>query len=306
MSSSGKTLQSAPESVSVVIPTYNRARLVVEAVESVLKQSYPPLEVLVVDDGSTDVTEQALAPYRDRLCYLRTPHQGVSRARNAGWRMARGTWVGFLDSDDLWLPRKLERQIQALRSSPETPLCYTDEIWIRNQRRVNQCRHHAKYSGWILPQCLPRCIISPSSALIRRDVLEELGGFEEALEVCEDYELWLRLTARFPVLFLEEKLIVKRGGHPDQLSKRFWGMDRFRIWALARLLQDPNLRDQDRKAALSELRRKCAIYAQGARKRGRHEEAEWYERVAELSRWEEVGGGAVFAGCPGGGAYPGR
>lgn len=276
------------ESVSVVIPTYNRADLLVEAVESVLAQSLRPLEIIVVDDGSTDCTAQAMAPYRKDIEYVRTVHRGVSHARNLGWRMASGSWVAFLDSDDLWLPRKLERQVEVLQGSAETPLCYTDEIWVRNHRRVNPCKHHAKHSGWIFPMCLPRCIISPSSAMIRREVLQQLGGFDESLAVCEDYELWLRLTARYPVLFLEEKLILKRGGHPDQLSKMFWGMDRFRIWALAKLLRDTALSPSYREAALKELSRKCAIYAQGARKRGRDAEAKRYERIGESGRWEEV------------------
>lgn len=268
------------KSISVVIPTHNRASMLLEALQSVFQQSLQPAEVLVVDDGSTDRTQEILAHLGNTVQYLRLPNSGVSGARNSGWRSAKGDWIAFLDSDDLWLPRKLERQINALAACPSTPLCYTDEIWIRNGKRVNPCKHHAKHSGLIFQHCLPRCIISPSSALIRKDVLEELGGFDESLPVCEDYDLWLRLTSKYPVLFLEEKLIIKRGGHPEQLSKKFWGMDRFRIRVLARLIQDPALSEDQRKAALSELQKKCAIYSQGARKRGRHGEAEFYRRVA--------------------------
>ncbi len=263
-------------SISVVIPTHNRAPMLREAVESVLSQSLRPGEILVVDDGSTDETEEVIRCFGKRVGYMKQPNSGPSTARNLGWRSTRGEWVAFLDSDDLWLPRKLELQMKALSNSSDTPLCYTDEIWIRQNKRVNPCKHHAKYSGWIFQHCLPRCIISPSSALIRRNVLEELGGFDESLAVCEDYDLWLRLTSRYPVMFLEEKLIIKRGGHPDQLSKRFWGMDRFRIRVLARLLRDPLLSEDQRKAVLSELKRKCSIYAQGARKRGKEKEADFY------------------------------
>ncbi len=268
-------------SVSVVIPTYNRANMLREALESVLRQSFQPTEVLVVDDGSTDLTKEVVASFGNkRIRYLSFSNSGVSSARNKGWRSALGDWVAFLDSDDLWLPQKLQRQIQAVDSRADVPLCYTDEIWIRHNRRVNPCKHHAKHSGWIFQHCLARCIISPSSALIRRDVLEEMGGFDESMPACEDYDLWLRLTSRYPVLFLEERLIIKRGGHPDQLSKKFWGMDRFRIRALARILQDPALREDQKKAALAQLQRKCAIYSHGARKRGRHAEADFYQRVA--------------------------
>jgi GT2 family glycosyltransferase len=286
-------------SVSVVIPTHDRASMLLEAVDSVLGQSHEPEEILVVDDGSTDLTQEVMAPILHRVRYMKTPHRGVSHARNTGYRSARGEWIAFLDSDDLWLPRKLELQLQALGASGDTPLCYTDEIWVRRGRRVNPCKHHAKHSGWIFHHCLPRCIISPSSALVRREVLEELGGFDESMPVCEDYDLWLRLTSKYPVLFLAEKLIIKRGGHPDQLSRQVWGMDRFRIRALDRLIRDPRLRQDHRTAAILELQRKCRIYSQGARKRGRSGEALWYEKLAQEA-WVFSGECAARAeaGCP--------
>jgi glycosyltransferase involved in cell wall biosynthesis len=271
--------------VSVIIPTYNRAAFVKEAVDSVLDQSFRDWDLTVVDDGSNDKTQGILAPYADILRYERTAHRGVSAARNEGVRLTRGEWIAFLDSDDLWLPRKLERQIQSLRDSRWTPVCYTDEIWIRNGKRVNQRARHGKHSGWIFEQCLPLCIISPSSALIRRDLLEEVGGFDEGLPACEDYDLWLRVTARHPVLFLAEKLIVKRGGHQDQLSRNYWGMDRFRVRALAKALGDTSLIPSQGQAALEELRYKCAILAQGARKRGRNRMALFYERLSTSGQW---------------------
>ncbi len=277
--------------VSVVIPTYNRAHMLREAVESALGQSLEPAEILVVDDGSTDLTPEILSSFGNKIRYFKGPHRGVSSARNKGWRLAESEWIAFLDSDDLWLPNKLHRQMKALAEWTDIPLCYTDEIWIRHGKRVNPCKHHAKYSGWIFQHCLARCIISPSSALIRKEILEELGGFDEQLPVCEDYDLWLRLTSRYPVLFLEEKLILKRGGHGDQLSRSYWGLDRFRIRVLAKLLQDPTLGEQKKECALLELKKKCAIYAQGARKRGKEYEADFYERLAskpfetDLERW---------------------
>lgn len=263
-------------SVTVIIPTYNRAPMLQEALESVFSQTFLPLEVIVVDDGSTDSTVQVVKTFGPRVSYIYEPHMGVSHARNVGWRMARYRWVAFLDSDDLWLPRKLERQLSFLGENSEFAACYTDEIWIRNGKRVNPCKHHTKYSGWIFLHCLPRCIISPSSVLLRREVLEELGGFDEDMEACEDYDLWLRLAARYQVLYVPEKLIVKRGGHPDQLSRRVWGLDRFRIKSLAKLIRDETIRNEYRLAALDELRRKCAIYAGGAIKRGKEEEARYY------------------------------
>lgn len=266
--------------VSVIIPTYNRGAFLEETVSSALAQTFTNWEILVVDDGSTDHTESVLAPYADALRYVRIAHSGVSAARNVGIRETGGEWVAFLDSDDLWLPKKLERQIRALQSSPEIPLCYTDEIWIRHGRRVNPRARHQKYSGWIFERCLPLCIISPSSALIRRDLFEEVGAFDETLPACEDYDLWLRITLRYPVLLVEEKLIIKRGGHRDQLSKAHWGMDRFRIRALRKVLQDPHLRSHQKEAVLKELRHKCHIIAQGARKRGKQGLAKYYEELA--------------------------
>ena len=281
--------------VSVIIPTHNRARFVTEAVESVLHQTVGGWELLVVDDGSTDDTERVLAPHRDHIRYLRTSSRGVSAARNLGVRETQGDWVAFLDSDDLWLPGKLERQLQALEASPETPLCYTDEIWVRNGRRVNPGARHRKHSGWILAHCLPLCIISPSSALMRREILEDVGGFDERLPACEDYDLWLRIALRYPVLFLEEKLIVKRGGHADQLSRTHWGMDRFRLMALLKLLLSPDLMGIQREAVMEEVRRKSRILAQGARKRGREGAARWYDGVAQRENWE---GGDVWEDHP--------
>lgn len=265
--------------ISVIIPTYNRALFVKEAVDSVMGQTFKDWELVVVDDGSTDGTGALLVPYEPRLRYIRSEHRGVSAARNLGIGVTSGEWVGFLDSDDLWLPEKLERQMEVLRRHPDTILCYTDEIWIRNGRRVNPGRRHEKHSGWIFERCLPLCIISPSSALIRRTVFMELGGFDEDLPACEDYELWLRITSQHPVIFLGERLIVKRGGHPDQLSKIHWGLDRFRVVALARLLQRCALSEAQREAVTKELRIKCAIIANGARKRGKEELAQLCQRI---------------------------
>lgn len=269
-------------SISVVIPTYNRAHMLKEALISVFNQTMIPGQIIVVDDGSTDSTQDVLREFGTGVITIFSDHRGVSASRNLGWRAARGQWIAFLDSDDLWLPRKLQRQWEALRGSPDYSVCYTDEVWLRCGKRVNPCKHHAKFSGWIFLHSLPRCIISPSSVLLRKEILAELGGFDETLEVCEDYDLWLRLTARYPVLYVPEKLIVKRGGHEGQLSKSLWGLDRFRIRALCKVLGDRAVREEYRVAALEELRRKCSIYAQGARKRGKLKEAMYYEALAQI------------------------
>ncbi len=260
--------------VSVIIPTYNRAAMVKEAIASVLAQSYADRELIVVDDGSTDETKAAVTSFLPQLTYVYQAHRGVSAARNRGAAMARGEYLAFLDSDDLWLAGKLKRQIRFMTSHPEARICYTDEIWIRRGVRVNPMKKHRKYSGMIFPQCLPLCIISPSSALFDRGLFDEAGRFDEALAVCEDYDLWLRIAARHPVYLVDEPLIVKRGGHDDQLSRSRTGQDLYRIAALEKLLQGDMLSPDQRALAVHELVRKCSIYASGCMKRGRHEEGE--------------------------------
>jgi GT2 family glycosyltransferase len=168
-----------------------------------------------------------------------------------------------------------------MEANPQFPLCYTDEIWIRRGIRVNPKKKHAKYSGWIFEKCLPLCIISPSSALMKRTLFEEIGGFDETLPVCEDYDFWLRVTCRYPVLFIDKKLIVKRGGHEDQLSTRSWGNDRYRVMALEKVLRSQNLKAEEKRMALAELVRKCRILSHGSYKRGKREEGRRYEELGK-------------------------
>ncbi len=271
-------LKSMP-SVSVIIPTFNRAHCIREAIHSVLIQSYPDFEIIVVDDGSTDDTETIVRSYESNVSYVYQENRGPSAARNSGIQRARGTYLCFLDSDDLWLKNKLKAQMELIRRSPEVKVCYTDEIWIRNGVRVNQRKIHRKYSGWIFRNCLPLCIISPSSVLLHREVFDIIGLFDENLMVCEDYDLWLRVSCRFPITFIDKPLIIKQGGHPDQLSRKFWGMDRFRVIALEKILKICNLDDEDRKAAEGMLKKKSQILAEGCLKRGKGEEYAAYQKI---------------------------
>jgi glycosyltransferase involved in cell wall biosynthesis len=254
--------------------------MVREAIESVLAQSYADRELIVVDDGSTDETEAVVAPFIPQLTYVHQDHQGVSAARNRGAAIARGEYLAFLDSDDLWLKDKLRRQMRFMESHPEALICYTDEIWIRRGVRVNPMNKHRKYSGMIFPHCLPLCIISPSSALFTRRLFEEAGMFDEMLAVCEDYDLWLRIAARHHIYLVDEPLIVKRGGHDDQLSRSRIGQDCYRIAALEKLLQSDLLSPHQRALTVNELVRKCSIYGNGCIKRGRREEGESVLRIA--------------------------
>jgi glycosyltransferase involved in cell wall biosynthesis len=271
--------------ISVVIPTYNRAHTLTRALDSVLIQTLPAAEVIVVDDGSADGTGELIQRHYPGVRYLKRPNGGVSRARNLGIAAALGDWIAFLDSDDVWLPTKLESQRAALRAYPGTRLCHTEEIWIRHGRRVNQMDKHAKSGGYIFRACLPRCVISPSAAILHRSLIEEVGNFDEVLPACEDYDLWLRVCAREPVAFVQTPQIEKYGGHSDQLSHKHWGMDRFRIHALEKIIGTDDLDAEDRAAACKVLIRKAGILAAGARKRGNRERTLHYEsKQAEYAR----------------------
>lgn len=251
--------------VSVIITTFNREHFLADALDSVLKQDYPAKEIIVIDDGSEESSYKLLRELPVR--YAWQPNAGISAARNRGIGLARGELITFLDVDDIWARKKLSSQVAAMKKGGYS-VCYTDETWIRNGRHLNQKKRHAKFSGDIFEKCLPLCIISPSSVMIKREVFDEVGLFDESLPVCEDYDMWLRVTARYPVFFLKKKLIIKQGGHEDQLSKRFEAMDRFRIESMVKILKSGVLSGTRRMATEKELARKCEIYRTGAEKRG--------------------------------------
>jgi glycosyltransferase involved in cell wall biosynthesis len=266
--------------VSVIIPTYNRTALVQEAVASVLAQTYRDFEVVVVDDGSTDGTTAALADYQEVQVHRHRRRRGVAAARNTGVAAARGQWLAFLDSDDLWLPDKLTRQMAHLDNQPGLWLSQTDETWVRRGVRVNKPVSHRKVGGRIFGPSLKRCMVSPSAVILHRRLLEAHGGFDESLPAAEDYDLWLRLTWRYEVGLVATPLVIKRGGHADQLSRQ-WGLDRWRIRALIKLLNEPDLPEPYAQAARRTLAAKCAIYAQGCDKRGKSVEAAFYRELGE-------------------------
>ena len=267
-------------SVSTIIPTYNRPAFLREALASVLAQTYQDSETIVVDDGSTpvarDATRQLVDEYaRARSCPIRyffQPHQGVSAARNRGVAASRGDFLAFLDSDDIWQPEKLAHQVAFFEAQPTAQICQTQETWIRHGVRVNPRNKHRKPQGDIFVQSLADCLVSPSAVMLRRALFERMGGFDEQLPACEDYDLWLRISVQEPVYLIDTPLVLKRGGHADQLSRQFWGMDRFRLVALRKLLDSGHLSLRQRQATLAMLHKKCRILANGARKRGKSAE----------------------------------
>jgi len=265
-------------SITAVIPTRDRADMTERAVRSVLAQTLQPEELIVVDDGSVDGTGEHLRATFPEITILRLGGVGVSAARNHAIRAARSDWLAFLDSDDEWLPEKLEAQSAALEQEPEFSLCHCDEIWIRNGRRVNPRRRHRKAGGSLFRHCLPLCVISPSAAIIRRSLFDEVGLFDETLPACEDYDLWLRICSRWPVLYVDRPLLLKYGGHADQLSKTE-ALDRYRIRALSKIITSETLGPEDREAATATLRKKIEIYLAGVKKRCRWSEARELEAL---------------------------
>ena len=237
--------------VSVIIPTYNREKFISECVQSVLAQTLPAREIIIVDDGSTDATYNilrdlgfnSLSTKKTVLRYFFQQNRGVSSARNLGIKEARSEYIALLDSDDLWLKSKLDRQVSAFQNDTQSSrLCHTDEIWIRNGVRVNQHKKHKKHGGNVFQSCLKLCCISPSSAMMHRSVFEDFGFFDEDLPACEDYDFWLRYSVKEDVNFIDEPLIIKKGGHSDQLSGAHWGMDRFRIYSIEKILNEHDLK----------------------------------------------------------------
>jgi glycosyltransferase involved in cell wall biosynthesis len=258
--------------VSVVIPCFNRKKTLSRSIDSVINQTYKPSEIIIVDDGSTDGTRDFILNSYPNIKYFFQPKKGVSSARNKGIRESSSDWVAFLDSDDEWLPQKLEKQINQLGKHSEIFISHTNEIWIRNGVRVNQMKKHQKYGGYIFDKCLDICRISPSSVLIHKRVLKDVGVFDEALQVCEDYDLWLRITSKYSVLFERELLIVKYGGHKDQLSKVKEGIEQFRIQSLEKILALNHLTEDQFIMTKNMLVRKLSIYAKGLEKRNKFDE----------------------------------
>lgn len=264
--------------ISVIIPAHNRAWSLERAVRSVFAQSFSDWELWLVDDASTDTTPELasrLAVEDDRVRVLRSPtNEGVSRARMRGVAAAAGEWLAFLDSDDEWLPKKLERQV---RLAADYQWIHANEIWMRDGQVVRQQAKHRKSGGRIFSRCVEICCVSPSATLVRRDTFERVGGFRADFTVCEDYDLWLRLAVEHEAGFIEEPMIVKHG-HDDQLSMRYPAMDFFRVKALVEFLRDPRLTPAERLAVRTSAESRCEILLKGYAKHGG-------DLAAQVEKW---------------------
>lgn len=266
--------------VSVIIPTFNRAWTLNRAIDSVLAQDYKHMEIIVVDDGSTDETPEVLAGYKDEIRILVQENKGVSAARNLGIKESRGHFIALLDSDDAWEKNKLSCQVDFFQSNPGAMICQTEEVWIRKGKRVNPKKKHKKPSGMIFEPSLKLCLVSPSAVMIRKQLFDQKGMFNEAFPVCEDYDLWLRISHDTPVYLIDIPLTVKTGGHEDQLSASH-SQDKYRIRSILNLIESNVLSPDQAQAALKVFKEKCRIFANGCLKRGREKEGAYYLMLAD-------------------------
>ncbi len=267
--------------ISVVIPTYNRYTFLKRALTSVFAQTYKPSEVIVIDDGSTDNTSQIKQDFPS-IRYFYQQNKGVSSARNLGIKKASYEWIAFLDSDDEWHKDKLKEQVLFHKQNPDILMSYTDEKWIRDAKEVKIPKKFKKYGGEIFDKCLSHCIIAPSASLIHKDLFSKVGLFDEGLEVCEDYDLWLRVALEHPIGLVDKKLITKYAGHNDQLSFKHWGMDRFRVVALEKLLDSIQ-----KETAREVLMQKYELLLKGAIKYDKISDKLFYKkRLEKLKRFK--------------------
>jgi glycosyltransferase involved in cell wall biosynthesis len=247
-----------------------------------LNQTFNDFELIIVDDGSTDETSSLplLQNAGSRLAYIRLPiNRGVSAARNIGVASSTAPFLAFLDSDDEWLPKKLEKQIAWFNRHPDLRIVQTKEIWIRRGRRVNPPKTHEKVAGDLFRASLERCMITPSSVMLRRSLFDETGGFNDSLSACEDYDLWLRITSRYEVGLVSEYLLKRYGGHADQLSATVPMLDQYRVRSLVSLINSNALTAEQAVLARRNLVKRATILSLGFEKHGKPEEYERYGKI---------------------------
>ena len=267
--------------VSAVLTTYNRKELLRRALFSVYRQSKVPEEVIVVDDGFKDGTHDELSLDYPQVKWINQNNMGVSAARNAGIRNARGKWIALLDSDDEWLPDKISAQLEYAKNKNDALAIHTGEKWIRKGNEVIPPLYLNKSDDKLFERSLHHCLICPSSVLLRREAFSQVGLFDESLAVCEDYDFWLRLLLVTRPVLIDQQLVRKHGGHPDQLSTKSWGMDRYRVQSLEKLLKNKWLTEEFKCKTIKVLIQKCNILVNGFAKRDKFDEAKKYSEKIE-------------------------
>ena len=260
--------------VSVIIPTYNRAYLLPKAVESVLSQTFKDIELIVIDDASTDYTPELIRRYIEKssipIFYWKNKERlGPAASRNIGIKLAKGKFIAFLDSDDWFLPAKLEKQVEFFWKNPSYYLVQTEERWYKQGRRIFPKKIHRKAKGYFFHRAVRLCVVSMSTVMVKKELFKEVGLFDPAFPVCEDYEFWLRVSLKFPVGLIEEELVEKDGGRPDQLSATK-GLDYYRTLALIKIFKNyfSELTPEQKLLLYREACRKFRIFFKGALKYG--------------------------------------
>lgn len=267
---------------SVIIPTYNRSSFLKIAIDSVLAQSFKDYQLIIIDDGSSDNTSSLIKSYKQpQIEYYHQKNQGPAAARNLGILKSRGKYICFLDSDDRYRSDKLEVTSFYIRKNPDFKIFHTEEIWYRNGKLLEQKKQHRKPDGFIFKEAVRLCSVSISTASIEKELFLDIGLFDPKLPACEDYDFWLRATQKYPVSLIRKPLTIKEGGHPSQQSKKYPSMDRFRIYALQKILNDENLDSEKYKIACAELQHKCLIYIKGAKKRKKNNEIKKYQAIID-------------------------
>ena len=265
---------------SVVIPIYNRKNFFRICVDSVLNQSYQNFEIFIIDDGSDDGTIALMSEYINKgINYIRiSENKGVSYARNLGISLAKGKYLAFLDSDDKWDKKKLEISYNYISKFPDFKIFHSEEKWIKAGKELKQKKKHKKPEGFIYEDCLKLCCIGMSTSVVDSKLFEEIGVFDENLQACEDYDFWLRACYENKVKLIPEALTIKDGGRKDQLSNQP-GLDKYRAYSLEKMIKSNMLNKEDELKTRTELIKKCSIYLNGAIKRGKTEESEYYEKL---------------------------
>jgi glycosyltransferase involved in cell wall biosynthesis len=291
---------------SVVVPTCNKREQVAQALQSALAQTYRNFEIAIVDDGSTDGTPAhvfrtfgaepkaidivshlnpaALRPFfhhfvHDGVTFKYHYHtnRGLAAARNRGIRHARGSYVAFLEAEDRWDPTHLETQLAFLEANQGARISRVGEHPGRTCPRGRRPGRAERASGWLFASALENCPASISCAVIHRSCFTECGAFDENLPACEDYDLWLRLSARFPIYYVDGPEVVHRSPRAE-ISPHAWTWDRFRVYALEKSFQSGHLDPEQRFLVSQEIVRRCERLVDGFRRQKSEERANFYER----------------------------
>lgn len=235
--------------VTVIIPTFNRAQYLLRAVDSVLQQSKTCSELIIVDDGSTDETLNTIEPLaansEPAIKIYSMPNRGPAAARNLGLAKTSNPYVAFLDSDDHWHKKKLEKQYRLLAGYETALISHTRERWLRRGKHLNQKKIHIPRNGYIFDHCLQLCGVGMSTVMAKMKLFDIVGGFDESLRCCEDYDLWLRVSCRYEFLLLDEAMTIKEGGRDDQVSAIYrQGMDELRLYSIRKLIDSDDLEEK--------------------------------------------------------------